>query len=235
MLSRTQKITAVTGAAVLTLGLAGPAFANGSGSDSAKSSHQSAQHVAPTFAQVQSWIIKRIDKHLARIAKAEARVTASTVLTPQQKTDATARLAAKATALLSLKAQITAAVTKADLEAAIKAFALADGKLFWGARQGHGFHGFLGAWSDGDRDDPSPARTDAKAAAVRKLVKSTKPPIKAHPLVVSTRSRTATSVSLGDRVAVRTLSNGHRFMSQWSGQHFGDRAGHSSHGMQSHR
>jgi len=232
MLSRTQKITAVTGAAVLTFGLAGPAFANGSGSDSTKSSHESAQHVAPTFAQVQSWIIKRIDKHLARIAKAEARVTASTVLTPQQKTDATARLAAKATALLSLKAQITAAVTKADIEAAIKAFALADGKLFWGARHGHGF---LSAWSDGDRDDASLGHFGAKADVVRKLATPTKPPLKAHPLVVSAHSGTATSTSLGDRMAVRTVSNGHRFMSHWSGLHVGDHAGHSFHGMQSHR
>jgi len=232
MLSRTQKITAVTGAAVLTFGLAGPAFANGSGSDSTKSSHESSQHVAPTFAEVQSWIVKRIDKHLARIAKAEARVTASTVLTPQQKTDATARLAAKATALLSLKAQITAAVTQADIEAAIKAFALADGKLFWGARHGHGF---LSSWSDGDRDDHWGARTDPKATVARKGAKSTKPPLKAHPLLVSTHKGTATSISLGDRVAVRTLSNGHRFMSHWGGQQGGDRAGHSSHGMQSHR
>jgi hypothetical protein len=134
MLSNAKKLTAataVTGAAVLTFGLTGPAFANGSTStDASKAISHAEHHAAPTVAEVKGWITKRIDHRLARLVKAQARVAASTVLTAQQKTDLTAKIAARATALTTLKSAVAAAATEADIRAAVKAFVTSGGRLF---------------------------------------------------------------------------------------------------------
>jgi hypothetical protein len=96
IISKATRITAVTGAAVLSFGLAGPAFAGTTGSQGTTQPtgrHAQAQR-AMTVAEFRAWVTQTIDALLAWIEKAQARVSASTVLTDQQKTDATTRLQA---------------------------------------------------------------------------------------------------------------------------------------------
>ena len=152
-----KKITAVAGAAVLSIGIAGPAFASTGAADQ-KDPSTTAQHVASakavTLTELQARLVQRIDARLAWIVKAQARVSASTVLTDAQKADITARLTARSASLLALKAEILAATTKDAVHAAL-ATAGIRGLLFGAAR-------------DGRNDARHVARTGAaSSAAVR--------------------------------------------------------------------
>jgi len=139
-----KKITAVAGAAVLSFGIAGPAFA-GTGAADQKDPSTTAQHDASamhvTLAEMQARLVQRIDARLAWIVKVQARVSASTVLADAQKADITTRLTARSAALLALKAEILAATTKDAVHAAL-ATAGIRGLLFGADRDGrhHGRH-----------------------------------------------------------------------------------------------
>ena len=92
MISNAKKITAIAGAAVLSLGIAGPAFANTSASLGAtQGTTLSSANKVLTVDELRTWVLARIDQRLAWIAKAEARVTVSTLLTDPQKTAALAK------------------------------------------------------------------------------------------------------------------------------------------------
>jgi hypothetical protein len=151
-----KKITAVAGAAVLSIGIAGPALA-GTGAAEHKDQSTTAQHAASaqavTLAGMQARLVQRIDARLAWIVKVQARVSASTVLTDAQKADITARLTARSAALLALKAEILAATTKDAVHAALATA---------------GIRGLFGADRDGRHHGRQVARTgDASSAAVR--------------------------------------------------------------------
>ncbi len=165
MHTNARRVSAIAGAAVLALGIAGPAYATETGSD--PTANHAPAHAAPTLAQVKAWLTTKIDDHLAWIEKAEARVVASTKLTAAQKADVTKRLAAQATALATLKTQIAAATTKAEIDADLKA-AVTAGTLFWGHRCGHGhLHGWHGAFKPGDPAKGTTAKPTAATLAAR--------------------------------------------------------------------
>jgi hypothetical protein len=161
MISNPMKITAVTGAALLSLGLAGPALA-GTTSDPGKTGTHSGVHVAPTLAQVQAWLKAGLDRRIAWIDKVQAKIDASTVLTDAQKADWTAKLADKRAKLVALEAAVAAATTTDEVEAAIKASGL---HLF-----GHGFgrhHDGRGPGCDAKsaRKDPAGKQAATKHSA----------------------------------------------------------------------
>lgn len=166
MISKSMKIIAVSGVAVFSLGLTGPAFAGSTGSDP---KHASGTHAgsyqALTVDELRAYVTKLIANHLAWIAKAQARVPVSTELTAAQKTAIAAKLTAKAAALTALKAQVAAAATKADLRAAVDASGLRrslfhhQGNCDHGARHDGGNHDRNGSTDHrGDRSGSSPSR-----------------------------------------------------------------------------
>ncbi len=224
MLSNAKKVTAATaatGAAMLAFGLTGPAFANGSAPVKAMKStatEHAKQHRA-TVAEVQAQITERIGRRLARILKAEALVTASTVLTAQQKTDLTTKLAAKATLLLTLKSAVAAATTEADLRAAVKAYVAAGGKLLWADRDelrdlmagqaGHRGADRTKAVTSGSNANGSkghgPKGHGAKGQDVANVPAHVRDP--------------GSASAQAHRVEVRTASNGRKLTVQWNGVH----------------
>ena len=67
-----KRIGMLAGATLLTVGLAGPALANGTAAQGTSHTATSPTRTAPTLAQMKSWITAKIDAHLSWIEKAEA-------------------------------------------------------------------------------------------------------------------------------------------------------------------
>ena len=99
MISKSMKIIAVSGVAVFSLGLTGPAFAGSTGSTGSDPKHASGTHAgsyqALTVDELRAYVTKLIANHLAWIAKAQARVPVSTELTAAQKTAIAAKVLRK--------------------------------------------------------------------------------------------------------------------------------------------
>jgi hypothetical protein len=204
MIRTATKITAVTGATVLSFGLAAPAFAN-NGSDPSTTtpspSTHSHAHMALTVDQLRTIVVDNIDGRLAWIVKAQSRVTASTTMTADQKAAETAKLTSATAALTDLKAKVVAATTKSEIRDAIQA-ADVKGKLL---RTGRDAKGHRGLCNGHVKTDPNANKADANDVSVKVGAASDVP---------------------GDRANVRTFSFHH---GNQQGNHDGNRNGQGGH------
>jgi hypothetical protein len=191
MIRHAKKITALTGATLLSLGLAAPAFAQTIGAQDTVAptiKHAKTTHTV-TVESLRTRLTNSIDKRLARIEMIRARVTGSTRRTDQQKADVLTRIQTAQDSLAALRTTVATATTTDEIRAAVKAARL-RGLLFTGHRHGHHarHHRNFGA---GAANGHKHAATKADSADA--------------PVVRQDRSATAPSNVSSDHSSVRTL------------------------------
>jgi hypothetical protein len=213
MIRNATKITAVTGAAVLSFGLAAPAFANNTSdpTDTTPTAWTHAHaHMSLTLDQFRALVTKNINERVAWIDKAEARVTASTKLTDAEKTAATAKLTSAHDALTALRTTVAAATTKSAIRDAVQA-AEVQGKLLRADRKSNG-------------------QRAARRSLCSNHAKSGDPSTKADVKVASIRVDSASAVPR-ERTSVRTVSFNHRGGDGQGNRANGHRGHHGHHGQ----
>jgi hypothetical protein len=148
MIRHAKKITAATGATVLSLGLAAPALAHDSKpQDSSKpAASQARTHQALTVEELRARLTQIIEARLAWIETAQSRVADSDRLSDEQKTAVLARLQSAQDNLSALEASVGAATSKGDVLEAVKAAGVRG--LLFKSHWGH-----LNSWHSDDFRD----------------------------------------------------------------------------------
>jgi hypothetical protein len=125
--SSTLKRITVTGTvAVLAAGVGVPAFAGVAAASG--SGHHDPVKAAPTVDELKMRVDLWIDAKLRRLAEADARVSASTDMTAEEKAAWHTKIATKTAALTTLKGTVDAATTKEQVKAALSDYRLAQFK-----------------------------------------------------------------------------------------------------------
>lgn len=182
MIRHAKKITAATGATLLSLGLAAPALANGSQPQdtSEPAASHAKTHQALTVEELRARLTQTIGARLAWIETAQSRVADSDRLSDEQRTAALARLQSAQDTLSALETSVEAAVSKGDVLEAVKAAGV-RGLLFashWGhhtSRHGDDFRdGRVKNDDDADEKSGVEDKSDDRAATAPSNVSNTR-------------------------------------------------------------